>query len=153
MHRRRFVRSIGLAGALALAGCTGRTSSPGQKLDPEPSYGGWFDGVSNYDGTLDLRGRDTVAVEVGARGNLGYYKYAPAAIAVSPGTTVEWTWSGKGGVHDVRAESDSFRSGDPVAEKGHTYSHRFDSPGVYKYYCTPHRSMGMKGAVFVALDE
>lgn len=112
-NRGRFVQSIGPAGALALAGCTTRTRSPGRKLDPEPNYGGWFEGVSNYGGTPDLRGRDAVGVEVGARGNLGYYKYVPAAIAVSPGTTVEWTWSGKGGVHDVRAENDSFRSATP----------------------------------------
>lgn len=154
ISRRHFIHLSGLAGATALAGCTSTARpSTGTKLDPEPSYGGWFDGVSNYDGTLDLRGRDAVTVDVGVRGNIGFYKFGPPAIAVSPGTTVTWRWTGKGGDHDVRAESGAFRSGAIVGRSGHTFSHTFDDPGVYKYYCTPHRSMGMKGAVFVALDE
>ena len=143
----------GLAGALALAGCTATAKpTPGKKLDVEPIYGGWFDGVSNYDGTVDLRGYDAVTIEVGAKGDMGYFKFDPAAIAVSPGTTVTWRWTGKGGSHDVRAESGAFRSGDLVDDAGHEFTHTFDSPGVFKYYCTPHRSMGMRGAVFVALD-
>ena len=152
--RRNFLQTTGLAGVLALAGCiaSGKPRQ-GKKLDVEPSYGGWFDGVSNYDGTDDFRGRTDVTVDVGAKGSLGYYKFSPAAIAVSPGTTVTWRWTGKGGSHDVRAESGAFRSGDLAAETGHTFSHTFDSPGVFKYYCTPHKSMGMRGAVFVALDE
>jgi plastocyanin len=28
----------------------------------------------------------------------------------------------------------------------------FDRPGVYRYVCTPHESVGMRGAVFVALE-
>ncbi|WP_336343360.1 plastocyanin/azurin family copper-binding protein [Halalkalicoccus ordinarius] len=38
------------------------------------------------------------------------------------------------------------------AAHGHTFEHTFDSPGVYKYYCTPHVAMGMKGAIFVGLE-
>lgn len=44
-----------------------------------------------------------------------------------------------------------FASGEPTDEAGHTFEHTFDSPGVYKYYCTPYEAMGMKGAIFVAL--
>ena len=152
--RRQFIQTTGLAGTLALAGCIARgTPTQGKKLDVEPSYGGWFNGVSNYDGTYDLRDRTDVTIDVGAKGGLGYYRFSPVAIAVSPGTTVTWRWTGKGGPHDVRADSGAFHSGALVDDEGHTFSHTFDSPGVFKYYCTPHKSMGMRGAVFVALDE
>lgn len=156
MNRREFLGLCGIAGAVAIAGCTSRGESSGESpgtLDLEPAYGGWFEGVSNYDGTLDYRGEDSVTVEVGAQGSLGYYKFAPPAVAVVPGTTVEWRWTGKGGGHDVRADNGAFHSGELVSAKGHTFTHTFEAPGVYKYYCTPHRGMGMKGAVFVALDE
>lgn len=152
-NRRQFIRTTGLAGALALAGCTTRASpTGGTKLPTEPNYGGWFEGVSNYEGTHDRRGRASVTIDVGAQGNMGYYKFSPAAVAVSPGTAVTWRWTGKGGAHDVKAENGAFAS--PTTDgAGSTFSFTFEKPGVFKYYCTPHRSMGMKGAVFVALED
>lgn len=36
-----------------------------------------------------------------------------------------------------------------TSEKGHTFEHAFEKKGVYTYYCTPHKAMGMKGAVVV----
>lgn len=32
------------------------------RVPHEPDYKGWFDGVSNYDGTLDLLGRERVTI-------------------------------------------------------------------------------------------
>lgn len=122
-------------------------------LDAEPEYKGWFQGVSNYKGTRDHRDQNEVTVDVGAQGSLGYFKFAPPAIAVSSGTTVRWEWTGKGGPHNVVAQEGTFESGKPVARKGETFEYAFDSPGVFTYYCEPHRGQGMKGAVFVALDE
>ena len=152
--RRNFTQAVGLLGLASLAGCldTARASDD-PKLDAEPDYGDWFDGVSNYDGTYDYRGGTGPIVEVGASGDLGFYKFSPAAVAVSPGATVTWRWTGKGGAHDVRAADGSFGSGEPVDHAGHTFSHTFDAPGVYTYYCTPHGSMGMRGAVYVAPAE
>jgi halocyanin-like protein len=142
--------------AVVLAGCLGPDpSQPGTPtyLPVEPNYKGWFDGVSNYEGTVDERGKSDVTVLVGARGDSGYYKFDAPAIAVSPGTTVTWIWTGKGGTHNVVAESGQFDSGGLVDREGYTYSYTFEEPGVYYYVCEPHEMMGMKGAVFVALDE
>lgn len=69
-------------------------------------------------------------------------------MAASSGTTVTWRWTGRGGGHDVVADNGAFASGDLVTTADHT----FDVPGVYKYYCPPHRATGMCGAVFVALE-
>lgn len=45
-----------------------------------------------------------------------------------------------------------FDSGPLVQPAGTTFSHTFEEPRIYKYYCEPHKSLGMRGAVFVALD-
>jgi halocyanin-like protein len=89
-----------------------------------------------------------VTVTVGAQGNGGYLAFDPAAVRVSSGTTVTWEWTGQGGSHNVVAEDGSFES-ELVAEEGHTFSHTFEESGAYRYYCQPHETLGMNGAVVV----
>jgi halocyanin-like protein len=146
-------KAMGMKGAVVVGGAGGAagsgatTESAGAAADPE--YGDWFDGVSNFDGTVDETGRSRVTVEVGATANGGAFGFGPAAVQVSPGTTVVWEWNGKGGVHNVVAEDGSFES-EMVGDAGHTFEQTFDEPGTYTYYCAPHEGMGMKGAVHVA---
>ncbi|MFC7078681.1 halocyanin domain-containing protein [Haloarcula halophila] len=142
LNRRQFVQTAAAAGALAGAGTA--------TAQEEPDYGGWFDDVSNFEGTVDSRGQDTVEITVGAEGNNGAYAFDPPAVMVSPGTEVVWSWNGEGGGHNVVSDGDGpLDSGDPVSEAGTTYSHTFESEGIYKYVCTPHEALGMKGAVVV----
>lgn len=150
--RRAFLATAGTAVA-ALAGCSTPETSGGSKLPTEPNYRGWFDGVSNYEGTDDFRGQSAVTVRVGVQGGLGYFKYGPPAVAVSPGTTVTWEWTGEGGAHDVVAERGAFDSGEAVRSDTETFEHTFERPAIYRYYCTPHADLGMRGAVFVALGQ
>lgn len=114
------------------------------------------DEAQNYDGTiLDRREEDAVEVEVGT-GDTGL-QFEPPAVAVSPGTTVRWVWTGQGGAHNVVAGGDEqngesdyeFSSGDPVDEEGETYEQTLEDPGNALYYCRPHLTVGMKGAVIV----
>ncbi|WP_241966836.1 halocyanin domain-containing protein [Haloplanus aerogenes] len=104
--------------------------------------------MENYDGPVDRTGEDEVTVQVGSQANGGGFGYGPAAVSVSPGTTVRWEWTGEGGSHDVRADGGSFAS-QMTADAGHTFAQTFDAPGTTKYYCMPHKAMGMKGAVVV----
>ncbi|MFB6139301.1 MAG: halocyanin domain-containing protein [Halosimplex sp.] len=157
--RRRFVALAGatVAGG-ALAGCSsdgdGTPTDEGRPyLDVEPNYRGWFDDVSNYERTRDYRGESSVSVAVGVEGGIGYFKFGPPAIAVSPGTEVTWKWTGRGGAHNVVAQQGRFDSGDPVDTEDRTFSFTFESPAVYKYLCEPHQSQGMRGAVFVGLGQ
>ena len=112
------------------------------------SFGGWFENTSNFDGVVDKTGESEVTVTVGAKGNNGNYAFGPAAVKVSTGTRVVWEWTGKGSLHNVVAKNGDFESEQKMKE-GHTFSHTFDSAGTYKYYCTPHRAMGMRGAIVV----
>lgn len=156
--RRQFVKLAGatITGGL-LAGCqteNGNGNGEGRPyLDTEPNYRGWFDNVSNYEGTLDYRGESEVRVDVGVAGGIGFFKYGPPAIAVSPGTEVVWEWTGRGGAHNVVAEQGRFDSGDPIDADNETFTVTFERPAVYRYLCEPHQSQGMRGAVFVGLGE
>lgn len=152
--RRQLLQAVGIATAVGLAGCTGR-GAPAKncvKLPTEPDYARWLDKVDRYNGTCDMRGHEHVTVAVGARGKNGFVSYDPVAVAVSPGTTVRWEWTGRGGGHDVVSDTGLFTSGKPVSAAGTTFEHTFDAPGIYNYYCTPHRGMHMKGLVLVTVE-
>jgi len=143
--RRTFLKRAALmtGGAAAVGGTTGTVAA-----QEGPSYDGWLDDTSNFDGTYDYTGQDQVTVWVGASGNGGNLAFGPAAIRVDPGTEVVWEWTGKGGTHNVVDNAGNFES-DMYDQAGETYSRTFESEGTYKYLCVPHQSMGMKGAVVV----
>ncbi|WP_380681593.1 halocyanin domain-containing protein [Salinigranum sp. GCM10025319] len=144
----------GSDGTAAPAPATATTDSSGSSSSDSSSsssvsFDGWFEGVSNFDGSVvDATGQSEVEVTVGAGGNGGNLAFDPPAVRVSQGTTVVWTWTGMGGTHNVAAEDGSFES-ELVTEEGHTFSHAFEESGTVEYVCTPHRALGMKGAVVV----
>ncbi|MEF8781475.1 MAG: halocyanin domain-containing protein [Haloarculaceae archaeon] len=167
--RRRFLRFGGLAAVGTLAGCAfgnpgdsdttetpaDTTPTPTETPTPTPAtgdidYGDWFADTDNFDGTtVDARGESEVTVTVGAQGNGGAFAFDPPAVHVDPGATVVWEWTGEGGTHNVVELDESFTSGAATAEAGTTFEHTFESDGLYRYFCTPHRGLGMKGAVAV----
>jgi halocyanin-like protein len=132
--------SIGMKGAIIVG--------EGMSTTAEPDYGGWFDGVDNYDGTVNATGQKEVRITVGATGNDGQFAFEPAAVRIDPGTTVIWEWSGKGGTHNVYDDKVGYES-DMLSEAGAAYALRFDGDGISTYACAPHESMGMKGAIVV----
>lgn len=141
-----------MAVAGLLAGCTSSGSGGNNRGDDGgdasrgESVDEWLADTDNYDSVEDMTDRNSVTVEVGAEGNNGANAFAPAAIEVSPGTTVTWKWVS--GYHNVVDENGQFNSGEP--EQNATFQHTFEMAGTILYYCEPHRSMGMKGAVIVA---
>lgn len=170
VDRRTFMYAAGVTGATLLAGCSssdgGGTSDDGTDdtagdadgaaedaggnderpvLDTEPDYDGWLEGANNYDETVDWTGRDAVTVAVGYES----LAFDPAAIAISPGTTVTWEWTGEGGDHNVVSEGDGPLESELVNDEGHTYEYTFEESGTYPYQCDPHSTAGMKGAVYV----
>ena len=147
--RRRFLRTAGgLAVAGMLAGCTDGRAGGGSGTNGEggeTSVDDWLAETDNYDAVADRTGEGAVTVAVGPGGN--EFVFEPPAIRVDPGTTVTWQWVGSGH-HNVVATDGAFDSGDP--EAGGTFEHTFGTAGTALYYCEPHESMGMKGAVVVA---
>jgi arsenite oxidase small subunit len=126
--------------------------SDGNGSTGDSEFDGWFDGVDNFDGTVtDRTGQSDVSVTVGADGNGGTFAFAPPAVRVSSGTTVTFEWVSN--THNVMVESRPADAGweghEPIEDDGFSFSHTFETAGTYTYYCQPHRSMGMKGAVVV----
>lgn len=172
--RRTVLRGLGaLAVGGALAGCSTETGNGGDgggggngggdggtptpSADATVSGGGvstskateWAKASSNYDGVVDETGKNQVTVDVGAKGNNGNFAFAPPAVKVSKGTIVKWQWTGEGGTHNVVANSGEFDSGSAAADASETYTVRFEATGAWRYYCSPHKTLGMKGAVIV----
>jgi phosphate transport system substrate-binding protein len=82
-------------------------------------------------------------------------KFVAPAITVTVGDTVSWNVSGVGS-HSVTADDGSFDSSPacPTNCLGHgaTFSHTFNSPGTYRYYCHIHGGpggVGMSGVITV----
>ena len=156
MNRRDFLRTAGGATAATTVAAASSGSVAAQEGGGggggggQPDYGGWLDGVSNYNGnTVDKRGSKEVTIKVGAEGNGGAFAFAPPAVWVDPGTKVIWEWTGKGGGHNVHAMEGADFSSQTSSSEGHTYSQTIESGGMVKYQCDPHASLGMKGAVAV----
>lgn len=161
MKRRDFMRAAsgGAAAAAVTTGTTspvaaagggggGESSSGGGSVAPK--WGSYLDDANNFESTEDLRDQDEVTVEVGAGDGLAF---GPAAIWISPGTTVTWEWTGQGGSHNVVANEGpaGLDSGAPTGEAGHTYTYEFteEDAGITTYKCVPHEGQGMKGGVAV----
>jgi len=148
MKRRDFLRSAGGVGA---AGAAAAAARPAAAQSARPDFGGYLDGVDG--GYTDARGQDEVTVQVGASGNQGNNAFSPAGLWVDPGTTVRWEWTGNG-VHNVVTEEGpaDLDSGTPTQESGVNYEHTFEEGGVTTYFCSPHKTLGMKGGVAVGGD-
>jgi len=139
MHRRPFLATVASA---AVAGCIGGGGSGGGE---DASYGDWFDDVDNFDGEVDRTDQDETRVMVGVDDGLAY---GPPAIVIRPSTTVVWEWTGNGGGHNVVDEDGAFES-ELVKRAGFTFEHTFSDPGLFRYFCNPHRDLGMRGGVRV----
>jgi halocyanin-like protein len=172
VERRTVLGGIGsLAAAGLLAGCTtgtdGGEESPGDGgsgggddsgTPTESGSGAQFDqaavdeylsNVSNYDGTVvDEQGSSSVTVAVGVEGNGGNYAFSPPAVIVDAGTTIQFEWTGQGQQHNVVHEGGDYES-ELYAEAGVNFEHTFDSAGLSRYFCRPHKGLGMKGVVVV----
>ena len=131
----------------ASAGATAAAAASGTAVAQDAPYDGYLSDANLYDGTtVDLTGQSEVTIEVGAGNGLAF---DPPAVQVDPGTTVTWEWTGAGGNHNVVADDESFRSGDPVGEAGTTFEQTFEEAGAVKYFCEPHGEVGMRGVVAV----
>lgn len=153
LDRRTFIGTAAVATTGVLAGCGGdgggesTATASGDDVPSEVSE--YLSETTNFDGSVaDETGSDSVSVDVGAEGNGGNFAYAPAAISVDTGTTVTFVWTGEGQEHNVVHEDGDFES-EQTAEDGFEFEYTFESAGNYLYYCTPHESLGMKGAVIV----
>jgi plastocyanin len=107
-------------------------------------------------------------VEVKMIGDEKGYRYEPATITIKVGDGIKFT-NVVGGPHNVSFSPDSIPAGAAatltanmpntmgplvgplLVNPNDTYTVSFAGakPGTYKFFCTPHQALGMKGAVTV----
>ncbi len=69
---------------------------------------------------------------------IGDFKFKPHTLTVAAGATV--TWINEDDVPHVVVDVDrKYKS--RVLDTGDRFSHRFDSPGTYEYFCSMHPRM------------
>ena len=77
--------------------------------------------------------------------------YSEDVVRVNVGDTVTWVPTSKGHNVEIVAAPEGFDI--PKKSKNNKeVSITFDVPGIYYYWCTPHKSMGMIGLVIVGDD-
>jgi plastocyanin len=77
--------------------------------------------------------------------------FMPENIQVKAGTEVVWTNKGRNEHNALHVDGDDWGVEVDDFQPGDVYSHTFDEPGVYRYYCSIHGSTdaGMIGTVVV----
>src|SRR5262245_58123409 len=66
------------------------------------------------------------------------FSFSPAATSVQVGSTITWT-NHDDVPHNIVSTEQKFRS--PILDTDGRFSHRFDAPGTYKYFCSIHPKM------------
>ena len=172
-NRRRLLQVLGAGAMVGLAGCgSSETESPDNDDGSDGSNGSDNDqsdddedtgdepvpGADVLGGPDDLQSSATVeALSLDSDQGAGQNVFSPAVVWVEEGATV--TWEIASGSHSATSyhpdtdavlripeDADSFDSG--TISSG-TFEHTFETPGVYNYYCRPHRGLGMVGLVIV----
>lgn len=82
-------------------------------------------------------------------------KFTPQELTVEKGDTVEWR--NIEGYHNVNGTQSTYPS-NPESfgnspGNGWTYSHVFNTAGMYEYHCNPHVGLGMTGKIEVKEDS
>lgn len=90
------------------------------------------------------------------------YMFRPMVAFIETGTTVEWVHAGNETVlhsstafagastdpHLIPTDARGWNSG-PFGAKKDPFTHTFETPGVFVYYCMPHQDFGMAGILVV----
>lgn len=128
------IAAIGTIGAVVIA--NNRDVTPTIN-SPSPA------GMPMTDQTQSMSGETVITNSV----TIDDFEYKPDKITIKKGTTVTWTNNDSAG-HDITPEnpSDAFKAS-KLLKKGESYSFKFETPGTYNYYCSPHPYM--KGVVEV----
>ena len=77
--------------------------------------------------------------------------YSQELVHVDTGDTVKWVPTSKGHNVEIIAAPDGFDI-PKKSKNGKEVSIEFTVPGIYYYWCTPHKGMGMIGLVVVGED-
>ena len=75
--------------------------------------------------------------------------YSQEVVEIAAGSTVKWVPTDKGHNVEIIASPNDMKF---KSKNGKEASVTFETPGIYYYWCTPHKGMGMIGLVVVGGD-
>ena len=75
--------------------------------------------------------------------------YSQEIVEIAAGSTVIWVPTDKGHNVEIIASPNDMKF---KSKNGKEASVTFETPGIYYYWCTPHKGMGMIGLVVVGGD-
>jgi hypothetical protein len=163
--RRQFFAIAGIGVLSWSAGCV--NVSVDSDIGEDASYDDYLSDANGYDGFQadgDKRygvvrriDADRVQIKVGSPTDSGGLSnrvgtpdggpfgpientFLSAAIKISPGTTVQWVWTGDGDRYNIVAKDGSFSSGCHT-EQGVTFTHIFEDSGVTRHHSASHEEM------------
>ena len=76
--------------------------------------------------------------------------YSQEIVEIAAGSTVKWVPTDKGHNVEIIASPNDMKF---KSKNGKEASVTFETPGIYYYWCTPHKGMGMIGLVVVGGDK
>ena len=75
--------------------------------------------------------------------------YSQEIVEIAAGSTIKWVPTDKGHNVEIIASPNEMKF---KSKNGKEASITFETPGIYYYWCTPHKGMGMIGLVVVGGD-
>jgi plastocyanin len=85
--------------------------------------------------------------------NVENFSFQPRTLQINPGDRVIWNFREESHTTTSRGgQAERWNSGPETSPTGATFSHTFDTPGRYQYFCIPHRP-SMAGVVQVGRDD
>ncbi|MBB6645933.1 plastocyanin/azurin family copper-binding protein [Halobellus ruber] len=137
VSRRRALAAIGTAAVVGVAGCAGGGASAQDDYDVGMTAVA-FDPVE-----ITVSAGDTVVwANTSSRGH--------TVTAYDSGIPEDATFFASGGYDSTAAARDAYGSElGGLIESGASWSHTFEVPGEYEYFCIPHEASGMVGTVVV----
>jgi plastocyanin len=76
------------------------------------------------------------------------FAFSAPTVTIARGRTVRWR-NTTGSFHTVTPDGHQVFIERQTNAQGQTFETRFDAPGRYRYYCVPHRALGMTGEIVV----
>lgn len=137
MRRRRVLATLGTGFAAVSAGC---------------AAAGSFGGDAEADVGMTSEAFKPATITVGVGDEVVWYNNSARAHSVTaydaaiPEGATYWA---TGGYDSEDTARDAWDGLNGALESDETYSHRFEVPGEYGYFCIPHERAGMVGTVVV----
>ena len=113
---------------------TGETARKSASVAAGQTASATFALVDTFDGELIM-----------AQDNL---TFSQTSLTITAGTAVRWVNSGAM-LHTVTPDGHTEWSAATLASSGDRFTHTFNTPGTYAYYCEPHQGQGMTGTITV----